>query len=404
VGALERGSVGAWEPASCSDDTEALETHPREVPAGKFTLGVEEEYQIIDPETRALRPRATRVLQQAQRALGDEVQTELRLSQIETATPVCSTLAEVRSDLTRMRRELILAAQRDGDRIVAAGTHPFSHPEEQPFTPKRRYQEMAVDYQRLAREQVIFGCHVHVGMDDPEAAVQVMNRARVWLSPLLALGASSPFWIGEDTGYASFRTEVWIRWPMSGQPQLFASRAEYDALVQALIETGIIEDTTHIYWDIRLPQRVPTVEFRVSDVCPTIDEAVMTAGLVRGLARTCYEAALHDEPYCAARPELLRAAHWQAARYGLTGKLIDVHAHSSVLAGELVQELLQFVRPGLEAAGDWEEVSSLVQETLARGNGADRQRDVYQRAESLEEVVDFLIAETSKGTGLAPVQ
>ena len=364
-----------------------------------FTLGVEEEYQIVNPETRALQPRSARVLQAAQRALGEEVQPELRLSQIETASPVCRTLAEVRAELVRLRRELIQAAARDGHRIAAAGTHPFSDPEAQPFTPKERYWGIAADYQALARELVIFGCHVHVGLDDPDAGLQVMNRARIWLGPLLALSANSPFWMGTDTGYASFRTEVWTRWPMAGQPGLFTSHAEYEALLKTLVDTGVIEDETKIYWDIRLPRRVPTVEFRVTDVCLTINEAVMVAGLVRGLAHTCHEQARREEPYCAARSELLRAAQWRAARFGLTGELIDIRAGRSVPARELVEELLQFARPGLEAAGDWVEVSTLVREVLERGSGAERQREVYRRTERLEDVVDFILAETEKGTG-----
>ncbi len=257
----------------------------------EFTIGVEEEYQIVNPATRALRPRAQRILPPAEQALGSEVQPELYLSQIETATPVCRTLADVRAMLARSRREIIAAAEKDGDRIAAAGTHPFSLWEEQQITPKARYQGLAADYQQIARELVIFGCHVHVGINDRDAAIQVMNRARVWLAPLLALSANSPFWQGDDTGYASFRTELWSRFPQSGPPYVFEGRGEYDALVRALIATGTIKDTTKIYWDIRLPERIPTVEFRVTDVCLTIDEAVMVAGLARALVRTCYERA-----------------------------------------------------------------------------------------------------------------
>ncbi len=363
-----------------------------------FTIGIEEEYQIVDPVTRGLRPRAEHVLSHAQRALGDEAQPELKLSQIETATAVCGTLAEGRAALVRARRAMNEAAAADGGRIAAAGTHPFSHPTEQQVTPKARYQGILADYQQLARELVIFGCHVHVGLSDREAAIQVMNRARVWLAPLLALTANSPFWLGEDTGYASYRTELWVRFPLAGPPLLFASRAEYDALVRALVATGSIEDATKIYWDVRLPERVETVEFRVADVCLTIDEAVMVAGLSRALVRACHERAARDEPFPAARPELLRAAHWRAARYGLDGELIDVEAERAVPAGELIERLLAFTRPALEAAGDWDEVAALTRATLRRGNGAQRQRAAYRRAGRWEDVVDFIIAETASGT------
>ena len=362
-----------------------------------WTIGVEEEYQIVDAATRALQPGAKRILPDAQEALGEQAQHELYLSQVESATPVCRTLADVRREVVRARRAVTVAAAKEGHRIAAAGTHPFSHWAAQQLTPKARYEGIALDYQQLADEAVIFGCHVHVGLGDREAAVQVMNRVRPWLAPLLALSANSPFWLGSDTGYASFRTQLWGRFPMAGPPHLFASRTEHDALVRALVATGSIEDATKIYWDVRLPERVETIEFRVTDVCMTVDEAVMVAGLVRGLARTCYEAALREEPFPAVRPELLRSAHWRAARHGLDGDLIDVAAERSVPAHELIGTLLPYVRPALEEMGDWDEVSTLVQETLRHGTGAQRQREAYARAGRLEDVVDLIVAETARG-------
>ncbi len=368
------------------------------MPAQDFTLGVEEEYQIIDPHSRRLRPRVLQVLPQAQAALGENAQPEFQASQIEMATPVCLTLAEVRAQVVRARRALLDAAARDGGRIGAAGTHPFSNSADQPVTPKPRYQDMAEQYQQLAHELVIFGCHVHVGLPDPDAGLAVINRARYWLTPLLALSANSPFWEGADTGYASYRTELWARWPMAGPPLPFASRGELEALVQALVATGSISDASKIYWDIRLPEKVPTVEFRVADVCLRVDEAVLLAGLVRALAGTCYMQAQGDEPFQAARPELLRAAHWRAARYGLEGELIDIAAGRAVPAADLVQSLLLFVRPALEEAGDWDEVSALAGETLRGGNGAMRQRAVFAETNSLESVVDYILEETARGT------
>jgi len=363
------------------------------MPAQEFTLGVEEEYQIIDPQTRRLRPRVMQVLPQAQAALGENAQPEFQASQIEMATPVCRTLAEVRAHVVRARRALLDAAGRDGGRIGSAGTHPFSNSADQPVTPKERYQDMAEQYQQLAHELVIFGCHVHIGLPDPDAGLSVMNRARLWLAPLLALSANSPFWEGSDTGYASYRTELWVRWPMAGPPLPFASREEHDALVQALVATGSISDASKIYWDIRLPQKTPTIEFRVADVCLRVDEAVLLAGLVRALARTCYAQAQEDQPFEPARPELLRAAHWRAARYGLEGELIDIAANRAVPAADLVQSLLAFVRPALEEAGDWDEVSELTAEVLRGGNGAMRQRAVFAETNSLEAVVDYILEE-----------
>jgi glutamate---cysteine ligase / carboxylate-amine ligase len=361
-----------------------------------FTIGVEEEYQIIDPVTRELSSSAASILAEAEHRLGEQVQPELQLSQIEIATPICRTLSEVRTEIVRARREVMAAAAQVNKHIAAAATHPFSHWKGQQITPKDRYQGLARDYQQLAREQAIFGCHVHIGLENREIAMQVMNRARVWLAALLALAASSPFWLGEDTGYASFRTQMWSRWPMSGPPHLFESLSEYNTLAQALIATGSIEDTTKIYWDMRLSERFNTVEFRVTDVCMSVDEVVMIAGLARALVFTCYEQAVRNESFPAVRPELLRVAHWRAARYGLSEELVDVVALRPIPAQKLIEQLLTFVRSALEAEGDWDEISSLVQQVLQSGNGAARLRKVYQRTGRLEDVVDFMIEETAR--------
>jgi carboxylate-amine ligase len=367
--------------------------------SGEFTVGVEEEYQIVDPASRELRSRAGRILRDAREAVGDEVTNELYLSQIEIGTPVCASLAEARSELARLRGALIAAAEGNGSRIASAGTHPFSRWQEQTLTPKDRYRGIAQDYQQIAREQVIFGCHVHVGFPDREAAIRAMSRARVWLAPLIALSASSPFWQGRDTGYASYRTELFQRFPTTGVPGVFANRAEYDALVSDLVGTGLIEDGSKIYWDLRPSSHYDTLEFRVADVCPTVDETVMIAGLCRALAAACEDDSRRGVPVPDVRPELLRAAKWYASRYGLDGELVDVPARRSAPAAEVVGQLLAYVRPPLERWGEWDEVSSLVARTLAQGNGARRQRQAFARAGRMEGVVDLIIAETASGLG-----
>jgi carboxylate-amine ligase len=368
----------------------------------EYTLGVEEEYQIIDPETRALCPGGEGVLWRARQTLGeDEVVPELRTSQIEALTPVCRTLPEVRAELLRLRRAVIEAAEGEGAWIAAASTHPFSHWQEQPITPKERYRRIVEREQQLAEEQVVFGFHVHVGLEDREAAVEAMNRARVWLAPLLALSANSPFWLGEDTGYASYRTQVWSRLPTTGPPAPFSSLAEHDALIEALVASGGAAEPTQVYWDIRLPEKLETVEVRVADVCTKVDEAVMLAGLSRALVRTCRERAEQGEPYPKTRPELLRTAHWVASRHGLDAELVDIELERTVPAREVIEKLLAFTCPALEEHGDWEEVSALVRDTLRQGNGARRQRRAYERAGRLEDVVDVLIEETAQGTDSA---
>lgn len=364
-----------------------------------YTLGVEEEYQVIDPETRALCPGAEDVLRRARRTLGeDRVVPELRASQLEVLTPVCRTLSEVRGELLRLRWGVIRAAEEAGVRIAAASTHPFSHWQDQPITAGERYEKILDRERRMAEEQVVFGFHVHVGLSDREAAVQTMNRARLWLAPLLALSANSPFWMGEDTGYASYRTQIWGWLPTAGPPGPFSSLAEHDALVESLVATGGAMEANQIYWDMRLPQKLETVEIRVCDVCSSIDEAVMLAGLCRALVRTCHKGAENEKPYPEVRPEILRAAHWVASRYGLGADLVDVEAGHLAPAKEVIEKLLAFTRRALEEHGDWKEVSVLVGDTLKRGNGAVRQCQVYERSGKLGDVVDALIEDTAKGT------
>lgn len=361
-----------------------------------FTIGIEEEYQIIDPVTRELSSAANSILPILQRTSGDNIQSELNLSQVEAITPVCHSLAEARYEVVQMRRAVIHTAGQNGLCIAAAGTHPFSHWKDQGITPKPRYQQLADEYCQLAFEP-IFGFHVHVGLEDRAIALQVMNRVRPWLSALLALSANSPFWQGEMTGYDSYRTLLWSQWPSSGPPPFLDSLEEYNALAQSLVKTGLIDDPARIYWDIRLSARFKTIEFRVSDVCLTVDETIMMTGLIRGLVRTCYEQEMRGEPVVAVRNELMRFAQWNAARYGLSHELIDIIEQQRYPAATLVEQLLHLVRPALEAEGDWDDISSQIYHVLQRGNGASRQRDAYRQRSCLKDVVDFTIAETRKG-------
>jgi glutamate---cysteine ligase / carboxylate-amine ligase len=366
----------------------------------QYTLGVEEEYQVVDPETRELRDHSENVLRRVRQIVGEEegVAPELLSSEVEAMTPVLSTLSEVRAELLRLRREFSEAADEEGDRVVAAGTHPFSRWQEQTVTPGEHYRRLVDNHQQLAHEQLVFGFHVHVGLSDREAAVQVMNRARLWLAPMVALSANSPFWSGADTGYASYRSQIWGRLALSGPTAPFGSRAEYDALIEALVAAGVLTDDSSIYWDVRLNEHLGTVELKVMDACSTVNEAVMLTGLARALVRTCHERAEREEPYPNLRPEFLHAAHRRASRHGLDTELLDLEAGRMIPAREMVEKLLAFARPALEEGGDWEEVSFLARETLERGNGASRQREAYGRAGRLEDVVDMLIEETVQET------
>ena len=363
--------------------------------AEDFTLGVEEEFLIVDAETRRLRPEVEPMLARAQEQVGDEVRSELQRSQLESGTAVCETLGDLRAELVRLRRGLTAVAEESGCRIAAVGTHPFSSWQEVQVTPKAAYVRLEQDYQQLAREQLVCGCHVHVGISDREAAVQVLNRIRAHLPTILALSVNSPFWQGVDTGYGSFRTELWRRWPTNGVPEIFESAAEYDQLVDTLLSTGSVDDPGRIYFDARLSHRFDTVEIRVSDACLTVNEAVMVAGLQRALARTSHTEAVEGRAMPRPRPELLRAALWRAARYGVEADLVDVVEGKAVPARELVDGLLDHLRPALEEAGDWDEVASLVAGVMEVGTGARRQRDCLAQRGRLEDVVDFVLDETA---------
>ncbi|QDT14681.1 carboxylate-amine ligase [Alienimonas californiensis] len=361
-----------------------------------LTMGCEEEFQIVDPSTAKLASRADK-LKRDSHLKGDLApQNELHLSQIETATSICGSLGEVREQLGAARRDLLESASHFGLTIGAAGTHAFSDWHDQPVTPKKRYLGMVTDYQYLTRELLIFGQHVHVGIADPDLAVQVMNRSRVYLPTLLALTASSPYWLGEDTGYDSFRMLMWLKWPMTGPPQPFKDRADYDRTIDGLVRAGVISDGSKVYWDVRIPRELPTVEFRVSDVSPRLDDAVMLAGLVRAIALRCARAAADGEPDPNPRPELLKAASWRAARSGVNGELVDVAAGRKRPAAELVEGMLGELADELNDLGEGAFVRERVREILDGGNSADRQRAAVQRSGEVRSAVDLVVRETAE--------
>lgn len=362
--------------------------------SNSFSMGVEEEYQIIDPHTRELSQSAHLILPKAQDSLGDAVQYEMILSQIEIATPICYTLDDVQRELLRLRRGIINVGDHLGLQIAAAGTHPFSQWKKQEVTPKERYITLVNTYQQLIREQIIFGCHVHIGVPDPEKSILILNHARIWLAPMIALTANSPYWQGEYTGYQDYRTGLWWTVPLAGPPPYFTSYDDYRTTITNLIKTESIDDATKIYWDLRPSERFPTLEFRVMDVSMTIDEAVILTGLTRALVRTCHEQVIQEVPYPQITAEQLRAMHWRAARYGLDANLFDVPMNCIVPAHQCIENMLTFLRPALEAEGDWKRVSNGVRSILRHGNGARQQTNIFQQTKDLKAVVDFVVEQT----------
>lgn len=329
------------------------------------------------------------------RYAGEEVEAELQQSQVETGTCVCETLADVRRDLTRLRREAAAAAGKVGKRIAAAGTHPFSDWRETQVYNKDAYIRLERDYQQLTREQVLCGCHVHVGIDDPDEAIEVMNRVRPWLPLVLALSVNSPFWLGESTGYRSYRNRLWQRWPTAGIPGPFSNRSEYESLEKALLTTNSIDDPARIYWDVRPSNKFDTIEFRVADACSDVDDAVLVAALVRAISETCYREMKAGSPGTVVRDELIKSAVWRAARYGDTDTLIDPRGERLVPAYELVSSLMELLRPVLEDRDEWNEVQGLVRQVRSRGTGASRQLAEFRRTGRMEDVVDLILKETA---------
>jgi glutamate---cysteine ligase / carboxylate-amine ligase len=356
------------------------------------TIGIEEEFHLVDLRTRRLTARAPEVLRQ----LSDSYVAELQRCVIENNSGVVDTLEELRADLQSNRGVLVDAAAKLGMGVVAAGAVPLSVPAEMHVTETDRYRQMLAEYQLLAREQLICGTQVHIGVADRDEAVAVANRVGPYLPTLLALSASSPFWAdGSDTGYASVRTLVWRRWPTTGLAPPVSSAADYDRMVSDLVASGVISDAGMVYFDVRPAVAAPTLEMRVCDSCPLVDTIVLIAGLFRALVEREIQGLRTGVPAVEVLPPLGGAALWRAARSGLEGELVDIHGPSSRPAAEVVTDLVLMLRPQLEAAGDWQLISDLAELALSVGTSAARQRRALSHRGQLTDVVDHLIAETA---------
>ncbi|MGK5631547.1 carboxylate-amine ligase [Streptomyces sp. URMC 123] len=341
-----------------------------------ITLGVEEEYLLIDPDTGMPVPRGqqVRALVSSQAGPGaPEVQSELLQAQVEVATPICRTLDDVGGHLLRLRHALAAAAEKAGCRLAACGAAPDAPTVPVPVTNEHRYRELRRNAARLVDEQLVNGMHVHVAVPDRDTAVTVLNRVRPWLPVLVAMAGNSPLWLGTDTGFASWRTVVFGRWPVSGPPPAFDDLQDYEGRIDALLDTGTIYDRGQLYWHARVSERYPTVEIRAADVQLRADEAVLFAGIVRALVATAIREDKDSEPLPATPPELLSAATWLAARRGLSHHLVGLRG-SHAAATDVVRDLMRHIRPALEESGDLPQVASLAHRLLREGTGAERQR------------------------------
>jgi glutamate---cysteine ligase / carboxylate-amine ligase len=357
---------------------------------GLVAAGVEEEFHIVDLATRRLTGQADRLMA---RLPAGRFSWEMQRSVVEANSRPWACLTELAEDIAGLRQEAIAAADLLGLGIVAAGTVPLADPGTLQVTADPRYERIRGEYRMLVREQLICSTQVHVDVDDRDLAIAVGRRVAPWLPALLALSASSPFWLGTDTGYASYRTLIWRRWPTAGALPGFESAAEYDGTVADLVRSGVIADAGMIYFDVRPSAHLPTLELRICDSCPALEDVVLLAGLFCALVIREIEAEHEGLPPVSVRPGLLEAATWRAAQAGLQGDLVDPVTADPVPASRLIGQLLTGLRPALESAGDWELVSELARSALARGSSAARQRAAHGSG-GLRAVVDTLIAET----------
>jgi len=361
---------------------------------GDRTVGVEEELLLVDRDG-VPRPLGDDVVHSAG---GDDpgpcrVEHELKREQVELGTEPCHRLADIGDQLRSLRRRLDDAASRHGLRLAALATSPL--PVEPTATPDARYERMQREYGMTARELLCNGCHVHVAVESTDEAVAVLDRIRPWLATLTALSASSPYWQGADTGYASYRQRVWSRWPSAGPSEPFGDAEGYHAAIAAMVASGAAMDEGMAYLDARVSREWPTIELRVLDVCLDVDDAVLLAGLGRGLVETAAGQWRDGRPSQPVRVEVLRGASWRAARSGLSSDLVDPISASTVPARTQVERLFGYATPGLDAYGDLDLVARRLEIVLDRGTGADAQRAAYARRGQLRDVVADAVDRTT---------
>jgi len=371
----------------------------------KFTMGIEEEYLLVDRDTRALvvdPPKS--LMSECEDLIGEQVSSELLRSQIEIGTKVCNNVQEAREDLARLRKVIVDVAANHNLAPIAASTHPFSKWQDQKQTQKDRYEALTLEMQGAARRLVICGMHVHIGIDDDELRIDLMNQMSYFLPHLLALSCSSPFWGGRDTGLKSYRLTIFDALPRTGLPERFASWSEYQRHVQILIDAGLIEDATKIWWDMRPSARYPTIETRVMDVCTRIDDAIALAALLVCHLRMLCRLRARNQRWRIYTPMLIRENRWRAMRYSFDEGLIDLARGVVVPFDDLLEEMLGLISEDAEALGCTREVAG-VRDILTRGTSAHRQLKDFELElaagksveDSLKAVVDTLISDTAEG-------
>jgi glutamate---cysteine ligase / carboxylate-amine ligase len=365
-----------------------------------FTLGIEEEFQIIDPHTRELCSHIQEILADGKMILKEHVKSEMHQSVVELGTEVCSDTACARQQVIELRSELAAVAARDGLRIASAGTHPFSHWMDQLITANERYATIVEDMQQIARINLIFGLHVHVGIPDREEAIDIMNQARYFLPHLYALSVNSPFWLGQNTGLKAYRQMIFERFPRTGIPDVFESLSEYEDYLKLLVSTGCIDNAKKIWWDIRLHPFFDTIEFRICDAQSRVDDTIALAALMQAIVVKLQKLRRQNVTFRMYPRRLIDENRWRASRYGLDGKLIDFGRKCEMDERELLHEMLEFIATEVDELDSRREIAH-IEKIMREGTGADRQLAVWKRTGDLKAVVDHIIAETYAGLHMA---
>ena len=362
-----------------------------------FTIGIEEEYQTVDPVTRDLRSHIhAEMIEKGKLRLQERVKAEMHQSVVEVGTSVCSNIKEAKDEVKKLRRDMINLARENGLRLASAATHPFADWRVQEIYPDERYHNIVEDMQLVARANLIFGLHVHIGVEDRETAIHMMNHARYFVPHILALSTNSPFWLGMNTGLKSYRCKVFDKFPRTNIPDYFPSYGEYENFIKLLIKTGCIDNAKKIWWDIRPHPFFNTIEFRICDIPMRVDETIALAALIQATVAKLYKLYEANQGFRLYRRALIMENKWRAARYGINGKMIDFGKQVQVPVRELILEYLKFVDDVVDELGSREEIE-YVHKIMEMGTGADRQIRVFEETGDLKKVVDYIIEETEVG-------
>jgi len=354
-----------------------------------FTLGIEEEYMVIDPKTRELKSHEQKIVTEGQKIIRDKVKAEMHQAVVEVGTDVCRNIQEAHKDVSTLRRTISQIAESLGFQVGAAGTHPFSHWESQLITEHVRYNEIVNELQEAARSNLIFGLHVHVGMESREMANHIANSTRYFLPHIYALSTNSPFWEGRQTGYKSYRTKVFDKFPRTGIPEYFESIEAYENFVKLLVKTNCIDNAKKIWWDLRVHPFFNTVEFRICDVPMTVDETICIAALFQAICVKIFKLRSLNMNYIQYSRALINENKWRASRYGIDGRLIDFGKEEEVNTRVLIYELLDFIDDVVDHLGS-RQAAHFAERILETGTGADRQLRVHAETGSLISVMDYI--------------